>query len=127
MLSRFVWIGPLDLLVFGLILTGVTLTWPWIWRANGHDVLIKVEGEDVARMRMSGKPHTIAIKGKIGVVVIEASESGIRILSAPCPNQICVRQGKIHRAGAHITCLPSRLSVAVQGLKSDQDLDGITY
>ncbi len=57
-------------------------------------------------------------------------ESGsVRMTSADCPDQICIRQGKISTEGAMITCLPNRVTVQVMGddAAGETGLDAIAY
>lgn len=42
---------------------------------------------------------------------IEIGPDGIRMLSSDCPDQICVRAGKLREDGLPIVCLPHRLVI----------------
>ena len=42
---------------------------------------------------------------------IEIGPDGIRMLSSDCPDQICVRTGKLREDGLPIVCLPHRLVI----------------
>lgn len=42
---------------------------------------------------------------------IEIGPDGIRMLSSDCPDQICVRTGKLREGGLPIVCLPHRLVI----------------
>lgn len=42
---------------------------------------------------------------------IEIGPEGIRMLSSDCPDQICVRTGKLREDGLPIVCLPHRLVI----------------
>ena len=55
---------------------------------------------------------------------IEVCPGSIAIVSADCPDQICVHQGAIHNSLLPITCLPNRLVIqlrAVDTPKGDTD------
>ena len=54
-----------------------------------------------------------------GEYVVEFSHGNIRVKSAPCANQDCVRTGRITRGGQSIVCLPARLSVTLEGGAQD--------
>ena len=47
------------------------------------------------------------------VIVIE--KGTVRMESADCPDQLCVKQGRIRRKGECIICLPNRVTVSVEG------------
>ena len=41
-------------------------------------------------------------------------DGGIRVVSADCPDQICVNSGVIYRAGSFIACVPNGFLVSVR-------------
>ena len=45
---------------------------------------------------------------------IEIGAEGIRILSASCPDRLCVRQGFLRSPGIPIVCLPNRLVIQLR-------------
>lgn len=49
-----------------------------------------------------------------GCNIIEVSPDGIAIAEADCPDQICVRQGRITDSLLPITCLPHRLVIELR-------------
>ena len=45
---------------------------------------------------------------------------------ASCPDKLCVKQGKIHRDGESIICLPNQVVIELRdGTRKGGDLDGI--
>ena len=48
-------------------------------------------------------------------LVIEADREGVRVSEAHCPDQRCVKMGKLTRGGGAITCLPARVVVSIEG------------
>jgi len=73
--------------------------------------------------------RTFIIEGKNGCTnEIEVRPGSIRILSASCPDQICVRQGFISNSRLPITCLPNRLVIQLRPAGSlAEDPDIISY
>lgn len=61
---------------------------------------------------------------------IEITEGKIRIKSATCSDQVCVRTGFIQRAGQTIVCLPHQLVIEIQdigdGSFDDDEIDIIS-
>lgn len=49
-----------------------------------------------------------------GSNTIEVSPGGIAITQADCPDQVCVRQGRITDSMLPITCLPHRLVIELK-------------
>lgn len=68
------------------------------------------------------KPTEYEING----VVIEVSSAGARILSSPCPDQICVRQGELRENGDTAVCAPQRVVVKMT-TKEKKQQDAIVY
>lgn len=63
---------------------------------------------------------------------IEIRPDGLGVISADCPDKLCVRQGFINNDRLPVVCLPNRLVIrlCLDSQKSNYDLtniDGITY
>lgn len=64
-----------------------------------------------------------------GSNTIEVSSGGIAIIQADCPDQICVRQGRITDSLLPITCLPHRLVIELkrEDTSADDLPDALAY
>lgn len=64
-----------------------------------------------------------------GSNTIEISPGGIAITQADCPDQICVRQGRITDSLLPITCLPHRLVIELKraDTSADELPDALAY
>ena len=61
------------------------------------------------------EPDTFTITGENGCVnEIEVRPDSIGIISADCPDKLCVGQGFIQNSGLPITCLPNRLVIMLR-------------
>jgi len=120
--------GVLDFLI-ALVLLGTGIgTLPLLTAGPGKEARVLLEGKPVARLRLTGEARIITVAGKLGDMQLQYGESGVRVLSAPCPQQICVRQGWVKRSGSRIICLPSHIVVAVGGKAQDASApDGVTF
>lgn len=89
-------------------------------REAGAGVIVRVDGEEVARYSLY-QNGTYPLNGGTNTLVIE---NGAAWLShANCPDELCVKQGKISLNGQVITCLPNKLTVTVYGAaQNDVDL-----
>lgn len=67
-----------------------------------------------------------SVQGPLGVSSYEVSGGRIRMKHSPCPNQTCVRMGKIDRPGDMIVCVPNRVVIRIVKT-GDADLDGVTF
>lgn len=77
--------------------------------ANGEAKEVKIESGD-------GDYNTLTITDK-----------GVSIKEANCPDQICVKWGKINRPGQTIVCLPHKVVVSITGnQEGEPPLDDIS-
>lgn len=86
-------------------------------KKEGDFVRVSVNGETVAEYSLSVDGE-YSLNGGTNILVIEGGEAYIKW--ADCPRQICVKEGKISRAGERITCLENKVVVEVFG--SDDEI-----
>ena len=60
-----------------------------------------------------------------GNVEVEFSPEGARIVSSPCPDQICVHTGLLTKAGDVAACVPERVAVKLVAERSG--VDAVAY
>lgn len=60
-----------------------------------------------------------------GEMIIAYDREGGRVLSSPCPDQVCVHQGKITRSGQTIACVPEKVLVTITTAAKENDHDAI--
>lgn len=53
----------------------------------------------------------LAVRGPLGVTVVEVGPSGARIAASPCPNQLCVRAGAVGGRTPLVACVPNRVAL----------------
>ena len=112
------WIG----MFAGLILICVSLI---LWRSAQADGVaeIRLNGELVQTVRWRELKEKITIPVGDGNVVA-ADATGVWMEHADCPDQLCVRQGKIQSGQLSIVCLPNRVTVTLR--KEDGEIDGVS-
>lgn len=76
--------------------------------------------------------HVFTIEGDNGCVnEIEVRPGSIAIISADCPDKLCVHQGFISDSRLPITCLPNRLVIRLRPLAAPEEAsqapDAIAY
>jgi hypothetical protein len=127
---------PLDALVVAGALALAYWAWPFLFGASARMAEVWVDGKPKASIHLSGADRDIVLEGRLGPVRLTYGAQGVRVATAPCPNQICVRQGLVHREGARLTCLPSRVVIALpysasstrgDGGKAPARPDGVTF
>ena len=94
-----------------------------IWRQHsgpGGGVLARVyqRGELVEEIRLDRvqERYSFPLTGEGGAEnVVEVEPGRIRIVSATCPDQVCVRQGWISDSTVPVVCLPNQVIVEIVG------------
>ena len=98
-------------LLAGCILAGLFLFMViGIPRQNGSNVEIRQDGSLYAVYPLA-EDRDITV----GTNVVSIREGSVRMTSADCPDQICVRSAAITKTGESIICLPHRLVVRITG------------
>ena len=88
---------------------------------EGAGVLVRVEGEEIARYSLS-ESGSYSLNGGSNILIIENGEAYLS--DADCPDRLCVRQGAVKYTGECITCLPNKLTVTVFGAE-DSGIDAV--
>ena len=79
-------------------------------------------GVVVKQVRMgAGYRETITLEARGITNIIEIEEDGVSFTKSNCPDQVCVRTGRLTRAGQTAVCLPTRVVVRLIGAGSDVD------
>ncbi|HHY41887.1 MAG TPA: NusG domain II-containing protein [Thermoanaerobacterales bacterium] len=93
-------------------------------------VLIEVNGKLYQKVSLgeTGPNLKISVPVANGENIVEIERDRVRMLSAQCPDQDCIRQGWINRPGQMIVCLPNKMVIKIQSDKSiKEDVDIITF
>lgn len=107
-----------------LIIIAALLLVVWLfWTAGGSEVSIYVNGELFRKLPLDTDTE-IVVESENGTNTVVIEEGEVFITHADCPDKLCEKQ-KISRAGRSIVCLPNRISVIIEGKKSDEKIDVI--
>lgn len=96
--------------------------------AQSYTATVYRDGVAVFRVCLSEvtAPYTIDITNEDGSLnQIEIRPGEIGMISASCPDKLCVRQGFISSSRIPVTCLPNHVVIVVQPTDSDDSV--ITY
>lgn len=88
-------------------------------RKEGSEVRVMVEGKEIGVYSLS-RDGEFSLNGGTNTLIIKDGKA--YMADADCPDKLCVRQGKIHRNGETITCLPNKLIVTVIDEEGEVDL-----
>ena len=86
---------------------------------KGQQVLQRIELKKVT------SETKLIVPVEHGEMVIAYDREGGRVLSSPCPDQVCVHQGKITRSGQTIACVPEKVLVTITTAAKENDHDAI--
>lgn len=113
-----------DVLLALLILAVAAAVWLWP-RGQAQTAVIEQDGRELARVELAQvtQGYAMEIPGEYPVT-LWIEPDGVRFESASCPDKLCIRTGKISRAGEAAVCLPARVSVRIEG--GSRPVDGVT-
>ena len=103
-----------------LALALIMLTAWMLTRKTGGYVVVRVDGEEVARYDLH-KDGEYALNG--GSNVLRIADGKAFMIEADCPDQVCIGQGAKSFQGETITCLPNKLTVTVYGEEGEVELE----
>jgi hypothetical protein len=88
----------------------------------GSTVTVRATSGEPRTYRLA-EPCTLVVEGLIGTSKIAIEDRSVAFLDSPCPHHLCVRKGRVSRAGEWIACLPNGVVAKIHG---EADYDGIT-
>ncbi len=100
-------------LVVGLSAIGLVLYGRYTAEAGGV-LIVELAGAAPATHALSNY-GILPVAGPLGVSEIEIGPKGVRVTSAPCVHNICMRQGWMRRAGDVTACVPNGLVLRIAG------------
>lgn len=101
------WLVVLVLLGVSLLGVAVVASAP-----AGARVLVTAEGE-LSFSASLDQHQQFAVEGPLGKTQLTIDESGVRVLSSPCPRKICMSMGPAKGTADLIACVPNRILVRV--------------
>lgn len=108
------------ILWISIVLIGCVLIFLSIFTTHeGSKVVVRVSGQNIASFPIE-VDRIYTIEGKSGHTNKLIIKNGsVWIETASCPDELCVKQGKIRNAGQSIVCLPNRVVVEIE--KNEHD------
>lgn len=107
-----------------ILITGASyLIYRYTYRDTGANLKITVDGSIYVDVPLA-KSDIFYITGKYGTNCIEVKDGYVRMISAECPDQICVHHTSIHYNGETIICLPNKIIVEITG-GEESAIDGL--
>ncbi len=115
----------LFLIILAIVLLAAFVILFFFIGETGSYATITVNGEEYGRYSLlQNQEIEITVDGSIcNVAAIE--DGSIRMEDANCPDKLCIHQGKIHRSGESIVCLPNRIAITIES-STDSEFDSIS-
>lgn len=110
-----------DLIIIGILLLAALIMFiPSAFSNNDFlTAVITADGEIFTEIALDGRTNEeIEING----TVIVADGKSVYFKESDCPDKTCVRTGILEKSGASSACIPNRVSVYIEGEKSDIDI-----
>lgn len=81
---------------------------------KGSQVVIYVDQKEISRYDLD-TDTTKEIQTAKGTNTLVIENGMAYVTDADCPDQVCIRMGKISKTGENIVCLPHKLVIQVEG------------
>ena len=95
-------------------------------KKDGSYAVIKVDGKVIKTLDLNSGETTIEVNGyQGGVNKVVINDGKVSMTEADCPDELCVKTGKISRVGETIVCLPHRVVVEIMGSQDDDSIDSV--
>ncbi len=117
------WITRADLCVLLCLLLATAALYLLLRpRGAGDTVYIYVGNELYDEFGLEDAPEEYTVSTQKGSLTLAFDEVGVSVLFSDCPDDVCVRTGKIKGMGESIVCAPLGVCVTV----GENALDGVT-
>lgn len=121
MRSELIKIGDWLLIIFFLFVSGSGFWFLWRKKESPQECVVQWQNRKITFVLP--KDTVLVVNGPVGKTVVEINGWSARIRESGCPRKVCVKMGRIERAGAMLVCAPNLVLVM---LKGRGELDGIT-
>ena len=98
----------LVLILLGIVCYGVIR----LGQKKGSQVIIYEDQKEIGRYDLN-TDTTKEIQTAKGMNILEIKNGMAYVTEADCPDQVCIRMGKISKTGENIVCLPHKLVMKV--------------
>ncbi|MBQ3022730.1 MAG: NusG domain II-containing protein [Clostridia bacterium] len=111
--------GDIALLIIAVIVLAI-----WLFPSQkGEVVSIYVDGKIYETLPLEKDSETL-VQSEYGKNKVVIRGKKVYVTDADCPDRLCEKT-KITKSGRSIICLPNRLSVVIEGGKSNEKIDVI--
>ena len=98
------------------VLVGTALVLLLVGGRREDGAAVRIEGDGGFELLAPlGSDRTVEVEGPRGTTVVEVADGEARVVSSPCPHQLCVKMGAVRIPGRSVVCVPNRVVVTVEG------------
>ena len=98
------------------VLVGTALVLLLTGGGQGEGAAVRITGDGgFEQLVPLGSDVTVEIAGPLGATVVAVTDGEARVLSSPCPHELCVKMGAVRAPGRAVVCVPNRVVVTVVG------------
>ncbi len=101
------------IIVAAVAIIALVITMMTVSDANNKVASITVDQNPYITLPLN-KDTTVTIATKYGSNTIEIKDGSVKVISADCPDKICVQTKAAQKVGDIIVCLPHRLIITIQ-------------
>ncbi|MBN2379349.1 NusG domain II-containing protein [candidate division WOR-3 bacterium] len=114
-----------DVILVIILVAAAGSAWLFIHlaRSQSHPTKLHVK-TSMEEFRIPLRDTTLTLTGPLGETKLRIDDKHVWIIDAPCPNKLCMKQGKIKRPGESLVCLPNRIVITIEGQSA---VDAVTY
>ncbi len=121
-------IGKKDLVLLGILLAAFLVLFVLVRTLSGQDgaqAVITVDGEVYGTYDLSEDQTVEIVIDGIVTNTLVISGGSADMVSANCPDKLCVHQNPVSRSNQNIVCLPNKVVVTVTGGGSEDGGDDV--
>lgn len=94
-------------------------------KKKGTYAVVKVDGQELYKLELD-KDTIVDVAGyQGGLNRIEVKAGKVSMTEADCPDELCVKTGKISRTGETIVCLPHRVVIEIKSTQGGNTIDSV--
>jgi hypothetical protein len=110
-------------ILVALVATAAFSVFAYTGGEKNPNVIIEASGQEwIYPLR---EDRQVIVSGPLGEELIQIRDGKAFVEYSPCPNKICIQQGKISKPGQWIACLPNKIFIRISGNSGD-GVDGVS-
>ena len=115
-----------DFLIVGSVVFFVILLFGFSFFSSSQRLTAEIylDGEKITSVKLYEINKSELVEA--GDCILLAENDGITFTDSACPDKLCIKRGKLKKAGDTMACVPERVTVVLKGA-SDDKIDGVVY